>query len=159
MKIEKIDKTYIKYLEGKDVVRYKLGWSGQYLKYGDCLAAPRKKEMFTSERILVRQIPLPPPYSIHGIYMDEFLLNDINSMTVFEFKTNLFYLLAVLNSRLTTFWFANTFDKFQRKTFPQFKVKELATFPIPEASESKQEKIAKQSKFILELQKESQEIT
>jgi hypothetical protein len=40
-----------------------------------------------------------------------------------------------------TFWFVNTFDKFQRKTFPQFKVNELATFPIFSALESEQQSI------------------
>ena len=63
-------------------------------------------------------------------------------------------MLAVLNSKITTFWFVNTFDKFQRKTFPQFKVKELATFPIPNASQTEQEKIAKKVQTMLELQKE-----
>ena len=69
------------------------------------------------------------------------------------------YLLAVLNSRLTTFWFANTFDKFQRKTFPQFKVKELAIFPIPEASEKQQAEIAKLAQLMLDMQKELQQLT
>ena len=50
----------------------------------------------------------------------------------------------------------NTFDKFQRKTFPQFKVKELATFPIPNASETDQEKIAKKTQLMLDLNKELQ---
>ena len=65
-------------------------------------------------------------------------------------------MLAVLNSKITTFWFANTFDKFQRKTFPQFKVKELATFPIPNASPAEQEKIAKKAQTMLDLNKELQ---
>jgi len=155
---EKIDKSYIKYLEGRDVMRYQLGWSGQYLKYGNCLAAPRKKELFTEPRILVRQIPSLPPRAINGIYTDEFLLNDINSMIIYDFQ-NIppLFILAVLNSKLTTFWFANTFDKFQRKTFPQFKVKELAIFPIPEANEKQQIEIAKLSQLMLDLQKELQQ--
>lgn len=34
------------------------------------------------------------------------------------------------------------FDKFQRRTFPQFKVNELGEFPIPNASLAQQEEIA-----------------
>jgi hypothetical protein len=34
------------------------------------------------------------------------------------------------------------FDKFQRRIFPQFKVNELGEFPIPDASEGWQNKIA-----------------
>jgi len=157
---EKTNESYIKYLKGQDVIRYQLGWSGQYLKYGNCLAAPRKKELFTEPRILVRQIPSPPPHSINGIYTEEFLLNDINSMIIYEFKNiSPLFTLAVLNSKLTTFWFANTFDKFQRKTFPQFKVKELAIFPIPEASEKEQAEIAKLAQLMLDMQKDLQEMT
>lgn len=39
--------------------------------------------------------------------------------------------LAVLNSRLMTYWFIHKFGKMQRGIFPQFKVNELAIFPIP----------------------------
>jgi len=148
--------TYKKYLEGRDVCRYYLGWSGEYLSYGDWLAEPRKSVPFNGARILISQIPSPPPHSINAVFTDKEFLNDINSMVVFDFKCEALYLLAVLNSKITTFWFANTFDKFQRKTFPQFKVKELATFPIPNASETEQEKIAKKAQTMLELQKELQ---
>jgi hypothetical protein len=41
------------------------------------------------------------------------------------------FLLGVVNSRLVSYWFEKKFDKLQRKIFPQFKVKELAEFPIP----------------------------
>ncbi|MFH1897957.1 MAG: TaqI-like C-terminal specificity domain-containing protein [Candidatus Desantisbacteria bacterium] len=148
--------TYKKYLGGRDVCRYYLGWSGEYLSYGDWLAEPRKSVPFDGERILIRQIPSSPPYSINAIFTDKEFLNDINSMVVFDFKCNPLYLLAILNSRITTFWFANTFDKFQRKTFPQFKVKELAIFSIPNATESEQEKIAKKAQQMLDLRKELQ---
>ncbi len=148
--------TYKKYLEGRDVCRYYLGWSGEYLSYGDWLAEPRKSVPFNGARILIRQIPSPPPHSINAVYTDKEFLNDINSMVVFDFKCEALYLLAVLNSKITTFWFVNTFDKFQRKTFPQFKVKELATFPIPNTSQAEQEKIAKKAQTMLELQKELQ---
>jgi len=146
--------TYKKYLEGRDVCRYYLGWSGEYLSYGDWLAEPRKSVPFNGARILIRQIPSPPPHSINAVFTDKEFLNDINSMVVFDFKCEALYLLAVLNSKITTFWFANTFDKFQRKTFPQFKVKELATFPIPNASPAEQEKIAQKAQTMLDLSKE-----
>ena len=148
---------YGKYLEGKDVKRYGINWGGWWLKYGECLAAPRDEKLFTSPRILVRQIPSPPPHSINAVFTKEYLLNDINSMIIYGFNgIDPLFALAVLNSKITTFWFVNTFDKFQRKTFPQFKVKELATFPIPNINQAEQEKIAKKAQAMLELQKELQ---
>jgi len=152
----KKDYSFKKYLEGRDVCRYRLGWSGEYLSYGDWLAEPRKSVPFNEPRILVRQIPSPPPYSINSVFTDKELLNDINSMVVFDFKCEPLCLLAVLNSKITTFWFANTFDKFQRMTFPQFKVKELAIFPIPNTHQAEQEKIAKKAQTMLDLNKELQ---
>lgn len=153
----KQDKTYHKYLEGRDVMRYQLGWSGEYLSFGDWLAEPRKSVPFDRARILVRQIPSKPPYAINAVYVENDYLNDINSMVIYDFKVDPLFLLAVLNSRLTTYWFAHTFDKFQRKTFPQFKVKELARFPIPGATEEEQKKLSKKAQAMLDLHKELQE--
>lgn len=151
-----LDETYRKYLEGKDVRRYHARWGGQWLKYGECLAAPRDPQLFQDKRILVRQIPSRPPYSINAWLVDGDFVNDINSMIITNF-TNVSpeYLLGLLNSKLMTFWFVNTFDKFQRKTFPQFKVNELATFPIFLATESDQEKIVK---IVLSIQEAHQHL-
>lgn len=141
---QQVDSTYRKYLEGKDVKRFHLKWNGQWLKYGVCLAAPRDPELFEGPRILVRQIPSRPPYSINALLTDADYLNDINSMIVRGFRNvSPEFILGILNSRLTTYWFVNTFDKFQRKTFPQFKVNELASFPILNASEDDQQRVEK----------------
>ena len=121
-----------RYLEGLDVKRYELGWSGEYLNYGDWLAEPRKSVPFSGPRILVRQIPANPPYLVHAVYTDEDFYNDINSMVIFGpvGRISLKFLLGVVNSRLMSFWFQKQFDKLQRKIFPQFKVDELRSFPI-----------------------------
>ena len=43
-------------------------------------------------------------------------------------------MLGILNSRAISFWFEHKFGKLQRGLFPQFKINELAAFPIPEVS-------------------------
>ncbi|MCX7049062.1 MAG: Eco57I restriction-modification methylase domain-containing protein [Candidatus Sumerlaeota bacterium] len=65
------DSTWVKYVDGVDVGRYELGWSKQFVKYGINLTRPRKKEFFQGERLLVRQIPASPPYSILTCYVNE----------------------------------------------------------------------------------------
>src|SRR6267143_1500834 len=81
-----IDKNYMKYFDGKDVCRYYLGWSGEYLKYGDNLAAPRKDfRLYSTPRILVRQIPAKRPYCVHACFTDEVALNDLGD---FPLPTN-----------------------------------------------------------------------
>jgi len=128
----KLNHTYGRYLDGVDVSRYHLGWSGEWLSYGDWLAEPRRSVAFDGERILVRQIPGSPPYLIHAVITTERFYHDINSMVVFDPVGDipLKFILGVVNSRLLSTWFQKKYDKLQRKIFPQFKVKELAAFPI-----------------------------
>ena len=154
----KIDQSYIKYLDGKDVCRYYLGWSGEYLKYGENLAAPRKDfRLYSTERVLVRQIPAKPPYCIHACLTNETLLNDLNSINVINIRESPEYVLGVLNSRLISFWFVHKFGKMQRETFPQFKVNELADFPLPKQGNAAKDRIAKLVKEILALKKDDHE--
>lgn len=138
-----IDKTYSRYLDGRDVKRYEVKWSGEYLSYGDWLAEPRKSVPFEGKRILVRQIPSPYPHCVNGVLISEKYLNDINSMIIFEPSSeyDLRYILGVINSKLLSYWFVKTFDKFQRKIFPQFKVNELAHFPIYPTNRAQQKSI------------------
>ena len=141
---EKRGEDYYKYIDGVDVKRYCLTWeNGEYLKYGKNLAAPRTNwALFSSPRILVRQIPSKPPYCIQACFTDEVLLNDRNSMNIINIRCNPLYLLGVLNSRPISFWFEHKFGKLQRGLFPQFKINELAIFPIPHAEKAQEEQIA-----------------
>ena len=125
-------KDWMKYLQGSDVCRFSLVWSGEYIKYGENLAAPRRDfRLYSTQRILVRQIPNRPPYCIHACYTADVILNDRNSMNVINIKADPMAILSVLNSRLISYWFARKFGKLQRGLFPQFKTNELADFPIP----------------------------
>ncbi len=129
-----IDENYFCYLDGKNVSRYMLDWNGEYLKYGVHLAEPRKWTLFSTPRILVRQIPAQPPYCIHACFTEEVKLNDLNSMNIVNIKEQPFFVLALLNSRLLSFWFIHKFGKLQRGIFPQFKINELEQFPIAKSS-------------------------
>lgn len=140
----KLGDDYYKYIDGVDVKRYCLTWeNGEYLKYGKNLAAPRNNwSLYSTPRILVRQIPSKPPYCIQACYTDDIILNDRNSMNIINITCNPLFLLGVLNSRPISFWFEHKFGKLQRGLFPQFKINELAIFPIPSASKEKQDEIS-----------------
>ena len=140
----KLDDTYVPYLEGVDVKRYRLDWENRmWISYGDHLAEPRRSVNFAAPRILVRQIPSKPPYCISAAYTEEHYINDINSMVVCEFKVAPEAILAVLNSRLISFWFVLTFDKLQRGLFPQFKVRELKAFPMPPGLKASEDELSR----------------
>src|SRR3989338_7443905 len=149
---KKIGSDYYKYLDGKDVCRYYIGWSGEYLKYGNNLAAPRKDfSLYSTKRILVRQIPAKPPYCLHACLTKEILLNDLNSMNVINLKEDPELLLGIINSRLISFWFLHKFGKLQRGIFPQFKVNELAMFPIARNREPYKQRIIQLVKQIMKI--------
>ena len=155
---DQIDETYIKYLEGKNVSRYKLTWNGEWIKYGEHLAEPRYSISFDKPRILVRQIPTKKSYAIEAVYTDNYSINDINSMNIIDIQINPLYLLGVINSKLMTLWFTMKFDKFQRRIFPQFKVNELGDFPIPDGNEEQQSVIAELvQKLMDEMKKEEKD--
>jgi hypothetical protein len=80
-------------------------------------------------------------------------------MVIFNFAINPLFVLSVLNCKLTSFWFINTFDKLQRGLFPQFKVKELSTFPIPQATPEQQESLANKAGEMIELNKQLHKMT
>tara|TARA_Y100000590_G_scaffold135293_1_gene154756 strand:+ start:3425 stop:6499 length:3075 start_codon:yes stop_codon:yes gene_type:complete len=137
---KKIDKNYIKYFEGDDIKRYLYEWSKSYLKYGKNLAEPRALNLFTTNRILVRQIPSSPPYCINACYIKEKFLNDRNSMNIIDLNINPLVALGIINSKLISFWFILRFAKLQRALFPQFKINELEKFPIPNIKNKTREK-------------------
>jgi hypothetical protein len=130
---EKKNETYYPYLEGVDIKRYKKVWSGEYLSFGDHLAEPRKSVFLSAHfRLAVRQIPSKPPYCINCAPVDNDDLHDINSHAILcDSEIVRQFVMAFVNSRLTSFWFFYKFNKLSRGLFPQFKVKELKMFPIP----------------------------
>jgi len=143
-------KGFTKYLDGRDVCRYRFGWGGEYLKYGPNLGAPRGDfGLFSTPRILVRQIPSPPPYCINACFTTETMLNDLNSMNIINISVAPELVLAVLNSRLISYWFIHKFGKMQRGIFPQFKVNELAIFPMPRSFAPHEAAIIEQVELIL----------
>lgn len=76
------------------------------------------------------------------MFVDENYINDVNSAIITEISMNPLYILGVINSKLITMWFMMNFDKFQRRVFPQFKVNELGEFPIHDATDNLQNKVA-----------------
>ena len=134
---------WFKYVEGVDVKRYALGWlREEYLKWGRHLREPRNDwKLFSTPRILVRQIPSPPPYCINACFTTETFLNDRNSMNIINLTIKPQLVLAVLNSRLMAYWFVHKFGKMQRGIFPQFKINELAMFPIPRSFATHEESL------------------
>lgn len=150
------DENTYPYLEGKDVCRYSISWSGQYLQYGNQLAAPRTINIFKNNNLIVREITGIYPNCLFATYSDElYLFNRSNIAILEKDKTiSLKYILALLNSKLMSFYFINNTAKAVRKMFPKIILKDLRRFPIKRISETEQQPFIKQVDDLLALWKE-----
>ena len=129
----KYDETTFPYLEGKDINRYGISWSGGYLRFGEFLAEPR---MFLGKKVIIREITGKTPYPIFASYTDvDFLFNMSNIAIIPKSDSiNLKYILALINSKLIGYYFLNDTAKSVRKMFPKLILKDLRQFPIKQIS-------------------------
>ena len=118
---------------GRDLRRYSLSISGKrWIKYGPWLAAPRKKDNFLGKRILVQEITGGKQKQIVATYCDHELYY---SRDVIPIKTHLespapFFLLALINSKLFTWYHHKRNPKEQKGLFPKVIVSDLKKLPI-----------------------------
>ena len=130
----KKDDTYVPLISGANISRYSISDSvDEYLKYGDWLGAPRERRFFEGNNIVVRQILLGDNLGIiAGLsetpqYFTQigFSLLDRNN-DLEELKV----ILAILNSKLMTFYHKNVFLDTEKKVFPKILIANAKKFPI-----------------------------
>lgn len=137
----KKDETYKKELAGKDVDRYFVKWNGKtWISYGEWLAAPRRKEFFTQERIIVREIT--NPRILAGYTADEFY-NTPSIINCIDFKVDIKFVLGIINSRLLSYYHKITSPKANKGLFPKILVNDVRKLPIKSADDSIQKRISK----------------
>jgi len=137
----KFDEVTYKYLDGKDVGRYFIEWSGLYLKYGKHLAAPRSFNLFSNKKIIVREITGKFPHCIISTYSEDLYLYNRSNIAIIEREgksINLKYVVAILNSTLMSYYFMKNTAKSVRKLFPKVILKDLRLFPFKEIDETSQ---------------------
>ncbi len=128
-------KEYLPELAGKDVDRYCIDRQrGQWIRYGPWLHDYRPLDWLQGPRILVREIPGPPPYRIRAAYVEHTYCNyktilNVNpdQHTPFSMK----FLTAVLNSRLLSFLYPLVSNKPLAQSFPRLSVGDLRNLPLP----------------------------
>ncbi len=110
----KISEFHRKLLYGRDISKYSIEWSGEYLKYGDWLHRPRPSYIYDNPKILVQRIRNPKLKNrlvcaldtdkhINGTGMSNILLlENVSSLS-------LKFLLGILNSKLINYWFSYYF--------------------------------------------------
>ncbi|MGB3458570.1 MAG: N-6 DNA methylase [Halobacteriota archaeon] len=163
----KKDETFKPLLSGADVSRYRISWeSGKWISYGKWLGAPREQRFFIQARIIVRQIVSgEPPRIFAGYTEQEFYNAQIGFNLLLKPKVNvsLNFLLALVNSRLMTFYHRNRFLDQSKRVFQKILIQDAKKFPISTIDFSNPTEKAQHAKLVslvdnlLELQKKNHE--
>jgi hypothetical protein len=129
----KKNKSYRKWLAGKDVSRYALEWSGEWLSYGPWLAAPRTPRFFEGPRLLFREIP-GVNKRIQATFVEQEIYYHGHSVTPFKlFSDNaidLHYLLGLVNSKLLSWHGSLTLPNFGKSIFPKLNPQDISFLHI-----------------------------
>ncbi|MBU4141571.1 N-6 DNA methylase [Patescibacteria group bacterium] len=168
---KKVDSTYKKLLAGRDCHRYWFKWNGKYIRYDKKLINKSKKEYgnlceekyFEKPKILLRDISQFP----EAVFDDEkyYSVNTLYSIQLADKNYDLLYILALINSGLTRFYFNYKFeDAHVSGGFLRFKKIYASQIPIYKINfankqeKAKHDKLVKLADKMLKLNKELQKL-
>jgi len=159
-----------KFIEGKDVHRWKLGYRGLWLDYRkDELYGPRFQELFEIDKLLIRKISdkkhkVAATFDNNSYYTDDgcviaatfsSLRNVLPEKTYFDYEVteqhcSLIFILSQLLSSVTTFYFKNKFstESLQGETSHTYP-KSVRALPIVIANIEQQKEIISLAEKIL----------
>jgi hypothetical protein len=148
------NKKFYKLLDGKNINKNLINWTGVYLDYSlDRIHSCKRKDIFeTKEKLFFRRVS----ENLVFAYDDEqyFALNTlvvVNSKPGFNFKIK--YLLAILNSSLVNYVYKNKY-KSTKKVFSEIQANSVEKLPIRSLTEIEQNKFVSLSNLIIENRKQ-----
>ena len=140
------------YLEGGDISRYHITWSGSYLEYGKWLAEPQTLSRFSGPRVLLREIISPLPYLLNASVVTDTMLYNKSVLHVIAKEDpdedRMWALAAILNSKLASFVIRYRGRKSQRGLFPKIVNADLKGFPVPKDLDNARSELASLCKRI-----------
>ena len=124
----KVDETYRQYLTGRDIERYRYLWENTWVKYGENLAAPRDAKLFTGSKIVVRRIV--GEKLIATVIKENYVTSQLLQIVKLEDEKLTNTIMAILTSTMMIYFFKKKYNR-QEKTFPEIRIYELGSLPIP----------------------------
>jgi len=130
------DQDTVPYLEGADINRFQINWSGTFLRCGPWLSEFQSLERFAGPRIIIREILAPAPYLLRASFTDQPFVYNRSALHIIgrdgdADPTLMRALTAILNSRLGSVVIRLTGRKSQRSMFPKLVADDLRGFPLP----------------------------
>lgn len=131
-------KNYYQLLDGKNIQRYQLNWSGEYLEYDlERIHSCKRKDIFQKEKLLFRRVSSNLIFTYDNDNF--FTLNTLIVVTAKNKNTlHLKYLLAILNSKLINYYYVNQY-KSTKKIFSEIQAKTIGLIPIFALSQQQQQ--------------------
>lgn len=162
---EKINDKYKPMLDGRNINRYSINWDGTYLKYDiNAIHSCKREDIFQSpSKIFFRRVgdKLTAAYDDRQFYA-------LNTLVVMNLKEgvelDIKFFLALFNSKLLNFYYLE-FLKSTKKVFSEIQARQVAQLPIrepnltDEKSKKTYEEIVSLTSQMIDLQKETQEMT
>jgi adenine-specific DNA-methyltransferase len=139
---------------GADVSRFSLKAPNEFVHYGRWLAAPRNAELFQSPKIVMRRTD---DRLMSAIEDDSAIC--VNSCHVIKFrlasklKISYEFLVGILNTRLTQYFFETSNPQMVGKVFAEIKVIYVERLPVPKCSPEQQEQISELVKRVIAAKK------
>lgn len=161
---ERVGDNHRKILEGKDINKYELNWSGMWINYDKNLKKTldlsmletrqsyvdfslRDESIFNTEKLIVRQTADKP---IATLDTDKFITRHSTHLVILNStEYYLRYILAILNSSLMKYYYRVIVPE-EGKAFAEVKAINLKKIPIKKAPKSKQEEFVDLVDKILE---------
>lgn len=128
----KTKETHRPLLGGSEIERYLMKWRGEFVDYGKWLAEPRTLNWFEGKRILIREVTSKGVIQAALVDGDFVFSNSVDGVKIDE-NTGYSYsfILALINSKIMSFYNSNTSANAFKDTFPKVLIKDLLGFPIP----------------------------
>ena len=160
---EKKDDTFKPEIQGKEIGRYSIDWTGKtFISYGDWLAAPREPKFFQSPRILIMEVTRGEEHKIKAVYTKKEYYNTPSIINIIHPENNTIFLkfiLGIINSKLITWYHTKVHPKANATTsIPKILVNDVRNIPIPKATADQQAEIAELVDRIMELKATSQKL-
>ncbi|UYZ63947.1 Eco57I restriction-modification methylase domain-containing protein [Hymenobacter weizhouensis] len=134
----KHDSSWEPVIRGTDVTRYSLEWSGEYIKYGPNLAAPRSPQSFFTDKVFIRRTDdkILATYDAKGFVG----INSVHCLQLLpDSGLSLLYILSLLNSKIIDWIFSNDNFHMVGKPLAEVKVVFIERLPIPNISLAEQQ--------------------
>ena len=141
-------------IRGTQTTRYSLHWDGEYIKYGEWLAEPRKSKIFFEEKLFIRRTD----DKLLCVYDNQKYIgvNSIHCIQSFDENIKNKYLLCLLNSTLINWFFQHENFHMIGKPLAEVKVIFVSRLPIKITNSANQYIFIEKANIMLDLNKSFQ---